>query len=210
MTTIHATGLLLLTVTAGGALLGVREPAPAAETLPAKTVQIGLVKSLFRDTPESLIQVLAKPLKTLMEAQTGLTGQLQVAGDANNLGQQLHEAKVQLGVFHGFEFAWARQKYTDLKALVIAVSSNRVLHANLVVHRDSKAECCADLKGTTLAIPRTSREHCHLFLERRCPGAGEAPRKFFGCLTTPATIEDALDDVVDGMAQAAILDSLSL
>src|SRR5262249_4436796 len=65
-------------------------------------------------------------------------------------------------------------------------------------------------KGTTLAIPRTSREHCHLFLERRCPGAGEAPRKFFGCLTTPATIEDALDDVVDGMAQAAILDSVSL
>jgi hypothetical protein len=42
-----------------------------------------------------------------------VSGELVPCGDADNLGRQLMDDKVQLGVFHGIEFAWARQKYPE-------------------------------------------------------------------------------------------------
>src|SRR5437660_3858231 len=77
-------------------------------------VQVGLVGSLFRDTPPALAEVLAQPIKTLMQSQTGLTGQVQVASNTFDLSRRLKDGKVQLGVFHGFEFAWARRKNPGL------------------------------------------------------------------------------------------------
>src|SRR5437870_3775925 len=99
----------------------------AEPATPSKLVRIGLVNSLFRETPPSLINILSKPLKTLMESQTGLTGNLELGGDAIALGQALKDNKVQLGVFHGFEFAWARLHHPNLKPLVIAVSQTKAL-----------------------------------------------------------------------------------
>ena len=47
-----------------------------------------------------------------------------------------------------------------------------------------------------------------MFLERACrPRAKES---FFARITTPASVEDALDDVVDGQAQATLVDGVSL
>src|SRR5262245_40557104 len=97
--------LAALTLAACCCLLGPPGEARAGETRPNRVVQIGIVKTVFRDTPPSLINVLSKPLKVLMEAQTGMTGELQLSGDAETLAKQLKENKVQLGVFHGVEFA---------------------------------------------------------------------------------------------------------
>jgi ABC-type phosphate/phosphonate transport system substrate-binding protein len=170
------------------------------------SIRIGLVSSIFRDTPSSLVQVVSQPLKTLMRSQTGLSGELQIAGDAFALSGKLKENKVQLGVFHGFEFAWARQKNPGLKPLVIIVSNQPRLYAQLVVKKDCRAGQCGDLKGKVLAIPYGSRGHCYLYLDRRCPGAGKVPAKFFSVISAPSCAEDALDDVVDGVAQAAVIE----
>src|SRR3954467_2108915 len=86
-----------------------------AENTPGKPVQIGIVNSLFRDTPPVLIGVLSRPLKSLMETQTGVSGDLHLAGDAIALADKLKANKVQLGVFHGFEFGWAKQHCPELK-----------------------------------------------------------------------------------------------
>lgn len=190
------------------------QPAAAGPGEPAAErpggVRIGLVNSLFRDTPESLIHVLSRPLKSLMETQTGISGTLVPGGDASSLAQQLREDKVQLGVFHGVEFAWARQKHPALKPLVIAVREQRVLHAHLVVRQDSPVQGFPELAGKAVALPRQSREHCRVFLERRCQACGQCPQKFLGKLTTPNDAEDALDDVVDGAVQAAVIDGPAL
>ncbi len=185
--------IVLLTAAASALLLA---PPRQVEANPGTgaTVQIGL---------------LARPLKALMESQTGLTGELVLAGDHADLGAQLKDGKVQLGVFHGFEFAWARLKNPGLKPLVIAVSQHRLLHAHLVVRKDSLVHGCCDLKGKVIALPRMSREHCHLYLERRCPG-GADPAGFFSRITHPSSADDALGDVVDGLAQAAIVDQIAL
>src|SRR5262245_38189045 len=132
------------------------------ESTPPSVVKIGIVNSLFRDTPPSLITLLSRPLKALMEAETGVSGDLQLAGDAAALAQKLKENKVQLGVFNGFEFAWARQQCPELKPLVIAIAQHRVLHAYLVVQKDNPAASCGDLKGKAVALPAISRAQLHL------------------------------------------------
>jgi ABC-type phosphate/phosphonate transport system substrate-binding protein len=181
-----------------------------AEEARVTSVRIGLVGTLFRDTPEPLVQVMVKPFKSLMESQTGVTGQVVVGGDAESLGQQLKDDKVQFGVFHGFEFAWARLKNPALKPLLIAVNQHRSLQALLVVRQDSKATCLGDLHGQTLAVPRLSREHCRLFLERRCCKSGDTPGQSFKSITLAADAEDALDAVVDGTAQVAVVDEVEM
>jgi ABC-type phosphate/phosphonate transport system substrate-binding protein len=145
-----------------------------------------------------------------MEAQTGLHGDLVAGGDAFSVAEQLNGDKIQLGVFHGFEFAWAREKYPKLKPLMIAVNQQRHLFAQVLVKKDNEAKGWADLKGKSLALPRYSKEHCHLFLERFCQNSGRCMKEYFAQVLKPATAEDALDDVVDGTVQAVLVDSVSL
>jgi len=174
-------------------------------------VQIGLVNSLFRDVPEALVDMMAKPFGSLMSAQTGLTGNLVKAGDAADLGQKLADNKVQLGIFHGYEFAWARHKHPQLKALVIAVNQVRHLRAYLVVRADSKLGGFGDLKEKTLNLPRGSRGHCHVFLADRCQDAGQcAPQEMLGKVIYGPNAEDALDDLVDGAVDACVMDSMAV
>jgi ABC-type phosphate/phosphonate transport system substrate-binding protein len=180
------------------------------ESPSATSIRIGLVSTLFRDTPESLIQLMMKPLKSLMESQTGMTGMLESGGECRCLGRQLQDDKFQLAVFHGVEFAWVRQKHPELKPLVIAIRDGQPMHACLVVARDSKVTNLNDLQGKSLAMCRQCREHCRLFLERRCEACGKCPLKFFAKIETPTDAEDALDDVVDGVVDAALVDGAAL
>jgi ABC-type phosphate/phosphonate transport system substrate-binding protein len=184
-------------------------PGGAEEARPA-AVRVGLVATLFRDTPEPLLQIVMRPLKSLIEGQTGVSGQIVAGGDAQSLGQQLADDKVQLGVFHGVEFAWARLKNPRLQPLLIAVNQYRSLRAILVVRQDSTATCCGDLQGQALAMPRLSREHCRLFVERRCCNPGETPEKTFKPYTISADAEDALEAVVEGSSQGAVVDEIEL
>ena len=182
----------------------------AAEKTEGKPIQIGLANSLFRDTPAALIGILSRPLKSLMESQTGVSGELQLAGDAVALADKLKANKVQLGVFHGFEFGWAQQHCPELKPLVIAIAQHPMQHAHLVVLKDCGINGCCDLKGKTIGLPAISREHLHLYLERRCPAAGSDPKKFFARINRPCDPEEALDDVLNGRADAALVDRIGL
>ena len=169
-------------------LVGLGTPVVGQENLPAKKepVRIGLVNSLFRDTPEVMVQIMMEPFGALMEAQTGVKGQLIIAGDAFDVAQRLKEDKLQLGVFNGFELGWVQQKYPELRPLMLAVCKKRELHAYVVVRNDSDATAFADLRQHSLAIPRRSREHCHLFLQRCCRENGCDAKSFFKQIVTQA------------------------
>jgi ABC-type phosphate/phosphonate transport system substrate-binding protein len=204
---------------AGGAALAVAAVALAwlpgprearSEAVGRTVVRVGLINTLFRGVPESMIDVVARPFQKLLESQTGVNGQLVIGGDSDSLRRKLLEDEVQIGVFHGIEFAWARLKAPALKPLLIAVNRQPFLRAHLVVRRDSLAAGPGDLKGTTLALPNCSREHCRLFLERRCVPSGCTPGEFFTAVTTPSDTDDALDQVVEKQAQAAVVDAVDL
>ena len=174
------------------------------------TVRIGVISSLFNDVPKATVMAMMQPFAAMIKAQTGVSGELVPCGDADNLGQQLMDDKVQLGVFHGIEFAWARQKYPELRPLVLAINQQRYLRAHIVVGADTKASTLGDLQDKTLALPIQTWQHCHLFLRRRCLEFKKEPANFFAKITKPANIEDALDDVVDGVAQVCVVDGVSL
>jgi ABC-type phosphate/phosphonate transport system substrate-binding protein len=193
-------------------LLGLAPLLPAEEKTEdrAEFIRIGLVNSLFRDVKPALVQMTLHPFSSLVRSQTGLDGRPVVVPDALALGQQLHEDKVQLGVFHGVEFAWAQHKYPDLRPLVIAINRHRQLRANLVVRYDSPVKDFADLKGKKVALPSGSREHCHLFLEREGRKCAGAAREFFGQTVIHADVEAALDDVIRRKVDGAVVDGVSL
>jgi ABC-type phosphate/phosphonate transport system substrate-binding protein len=183
--------------------------ARADEKNPAP-IQIGLVASLFRDVPPPLVEMAKQPFRTLMKDQTGLDGALVVGGEPLAVAKQLQENHLQLAVFHGVEFAWAQERYPELRPLVIAINRQRNLYANVVVRDDSSAAAFADLKGQKVALPRRSREHCHLFLNRLCKDAGSDPAAFCALTVNYTSVEDALDDVLRGKVQAAVVDSVAL
>jgi ABC-type phosphate/phosphonate transport system substrate-binding protein len=202
-------GLAALLVMTGLIALAPAVPA-AGEEAKTSTVRIGLAATLFRDTPDALVQTMMRPFKSLMEAQTGLSGDLVPCVKPDELGQQLKDDKLQLAVFNGIEFAWARQKTPELEPLMLAVNHQKYLRAYIVVRDDSSAAGLADLKGKSLAVPRRTREHCHVYLERRCAALGKEPKDFFGKVTAPANMELAVDAVVNGAVDAVLIDGCFL
>ena len=76
-----------------------------------KAVRIGMMRTIFKDTPDSLLQILMKPFSSVMESQTGLSGDLVMSPNYDKLGKQLCDGEIQVGVFHGFEFAWAKLRW---------------------------------------------------------------------------------------------------
>jgi ABC-type phosphate/phosphonate transport system substrate-binding protein len=174
-------------------------------------VKIVMVETLFADVPQTLVNVMARPFSSLIKEQAGVNGQLIVAGDALHVGRLLHENRYQLGIFQGIEFAWAQQKFPDLRPLMLAVSKHHHLHAKLVVDKDADVSSFASLKGKTVALPLRSKAHVRLFLEKNCAKVGDCDAKdFFGKITRPSGVEDALNDILLGNVQAAVVDSLGL
>ena len=185
-------------------------PLLAEEATQTDPVKIGMVDSLFKEVPKTMLPLVMQPFATLMQQQTGLAGQILPAGEYANLSQDLAKDKFQLGVFHGVEFAWAKLKHPELQPLMIAINQDRHLRAYLVVRADMDGTCLDDLEGKILAIPRGTREHCRLFLEKYCRKCGHDPKEFFAQITTPPHPEDALDKVYDDEVQATVVDGPAL
>jgi ABC-type phosphate/phosphonate transport system substrate-binding protein len=173
-------------------------------------IRIGMVGSLFRDISPGMMQVSLQPFSSLVRSQTGLDGRPVVGGKALELARQLQDDKVQFAVFHGFEFAWAQEKFPELRPLVIAINRHRQLRAMIVTRYDNAAKGLEDFKGKKLALPQRSREHCHLYLEKFCRGCGSTPREFFEVVVTHPNPEEALDDVLRKKVDVAVVDGVSL
>ncbi len=179
---------------------------PAEEESVPSVVKIGLVDTITRGIPLSWTQLAMRPFKALMEEQTGMSGEVITGGDSLSLAKDLNDNKIQVGVFHGHEFAWAKQKYPKLKVIALCVNKTQQARVLLIVKASSKASCSADLKGKVIAVPRMGRAPCRIFLERRCVKPGTLPEKVFSRIDTPFLTEEALNDLIDGEVDAAVVD----
>jgi ABC-type phosphate/phosphonate transport system substrate-binding protein len=147
---------------------------------------------------------------TLIESQTKLKAEISVVADPDSLAERLAAGKTTLGVFPGCEFAWVRQQHPKLCPLMVAVNGSPHLHALVLVRQDAPAKSFGDLQSRAVALPRGTRQHCSLFFERSCKALDAAPDKFCSRIDTPASAEEALDEMVDGQVDAVILDGASL
>lgn len=185
------------------------EPAakPGANPAPAPAgLKLGLPESMFSGLPPAIVQVGSKPFKDMLEKETGLKGEVVVTKDYADSAAQLRNNKLDVAVFHGVEFAWVKQ-HPELVPLILAVPRTE-LRACLVVNAASKAVGPKDLKGNCVAIPAVTKAHCHLYLDRlkeTLPVACCCPAKLDG-----KSVEDALDAVVGGNCECALVDAASL
>jgi ABC-type phosphate/phosphonate transport system substrate-binding protein len=192
-------------------LFGFSSNAPLArgEELP-NPMRLGIVQTFFRDVPESMVGVAMKPFSALMKIQTGFESELAPPTDTETLSEWLSKNKVQLALFEGVEFAWVHQNHPDLHPLVIAVNEHRNRQAFVVVRQESNINHFSDLQGKKMAIPRRSRSHCHLFVERLCRENGKEVKDFFAKVITSSGAEAFLDDLGDDLVQAVIVDREAL
>lgn len=195
-----AAALLLTTAALGG----------AENSADPDSVNIGVVDTLFRDVPKDALNAAFGSFKELAAAEMGLKSDVEVVQGPFDIGDRLASGRFQFGVFNGFEFAWLRKRHPDLTPLALIVNQQQRPHACLVVRGDSPAKDFAALRGKSLAFPNRTAEFGRLFLERACEKNGSDVKRFFGAMIRTQSLEDALDDVVDGKAAAAVVDGVGL
>jgi len=149
-------------------------------------------------------------LKSFIKEETGLESEIVPQNSWRELTEKMANRQLHLGVFQGYEFAWAQEQHAGLKPLAIAVNVYRYPGAYILVKRDNPAKDFAGLQGQSLVLPATSEGFLRLFVERQSLAAGKTLETFFSKVTSPDNFEDAFDDVVDGGVQAAVADRAAL
>jgi ABC-type phosphate/phosphonate transport system substrate-binding protein len=201
--------LLLASLTAA---LGIAGLLPSIHAQPAGApIKVGMAKTFFNDLPKSMIEIAVGPFGDLMKTTTGFEGQLSTDDQYAELAQKLYDGKLQLGVFHGHEFAWIQKKFPKLTPVMIATNKQHDVSAYVIVHKDCPAKSITELRGKKLDLPMGTKEHCRVFLRQNCKdNAQNDLSAFFSKVIQSSSSIDALDDVCRCKADAIIVDTISL
>ena len=138
---------------------------PVKENAP---IQIGLVKQFFNDVDPVFIGIATQPFGDLMKDATGFQGELHYKYGAFEIAQKLDKGNLQIGVFHGHEYAWLQKVYPKLRPLMLAVNQHNDVRAFIVVNKNNPATNLGALRGKTIDVPMMTKEHCCLYLEKAC------------------------------------------
>jgi ABC-type phosphate/phosphonate transport system substrate-binding protein len=149
-------------------------------------------------------------LVRFIKSETGFENEVTPLSSYRELAEQLDRGKLQIGVFAGFEFAWAKEQYPELRPLALAINEFPNQYVHIVTRRDDAAKDFAGLQGQTFALPWVKPGHVQFFVDQQLLSQGKEGKQFFSRITAPENQEDALDDVVDGAVQAAAVDRVSL
>jgi ABC-type phosphate/phosphonate transport system substrate-binding protein len=197
-------------VLALSALLGVVAVVAHGRSEKSDVFRIGLSGPLGSDKETPKAKAAAGILQAFIRGETGLNDEIVCQKDWRELADKLATGRLQVGVFQGYEFAWAQGQYPSLKPLALALKGPRNLTACLVARCDNEAALFADLRGQSLCLPDTGQRHLRLFVERESQDQGTEAAAFFSDIRTTQNVEDCLDSVIDGTAQAAVVDGAAL
>lgn len=186
-------------------LVGVLAPARGAD---GDALKIGMLKGMFRDTPPAAVMATSGPFRAVIQKEAGVRGEVELVADHQTLVAKLKDGTCQIGVFHGFEYAWAAKQDANLVPIVTTLPHGKVCQACLVAHKDAGSDVPKDLKGKCVVVPKGMRAHCHLYLERLRLTLPD------GCCQPadhgPLNQEQALDEVVQQNQEAAVVDVTAL
>jgi ABC-type phosphate/phosphonate transport system substrate-binding protein len=149
-------------------------------------------------------------LKSFIRDETGFNNEITKQKNWKDVAEKMRSGQLDLGVFQGFEFAWAKEKFPELNGLAIAINVYPNRYAFLVARKDNHIANFAGLKGQAIAMPQSSEGQLSLFLDRLASQTGTPADRYFSRITQPKNVEDAIDDVVDGAVQAAVVDRAGL
>jgi ABC-type phosphate/phosphonate transport system substrate-binding protein len=151
-----------------------------------------------------------KTLRRFIKSETGLNSDIKGQIPWQTLADRMSKGELHLGFFQGYEFAWVQERYPALKPLSIAVTGERYPVACVLTRRDNKARDFAGLRKHSFSIPISCHGFLRLFVERQCKANGVDMEEYFTKIASPDNFEDALDDVVDGIVNATVVDGAAL
>jgi ABC-type phosphate/phosphonate transport system substrate-binding protein len=149
-------------------------------------------------------------LRGFIKDETGLDSEIIRQKDWRELAEKMSKGQLEVGVFQGFEFAWAKEKYPDLKPLALAVNIYVYPIVYVVTKSDKNVSNFAGLKGHSLALVSDGPAYLKLYAERQSEAGGKKLDTFFSKVSSTENFEDALDDVVDGVVDATVVDRAAL
>jgi ABC-type phosphate/phosphonate transport system substrate-binding protein len=175
-----------------------------------ETLRVGTSGSLFSDKAKNKDKAALESLQSFIKTETGLNNEILKAGNWEQLAKEMTDGKVELGVFQGYEYAWVQAKDPTIKPLALAVNGDRYPSVYIVAKKDSPIKDFAGLGGQTLALANNSPGDVRFYIEREALAAGKPSSAFFSKITSPDDPLDALDEVVDGGAQATAVERTAL
>jgi ABC-type phosphate/phosphonate transport system substrate-binding protein len=183
-----------------------------ADTKKIPVLHIGTTETVVEENvPEDSDETAVEDTyRQFIQAETGFGSDFVALENHEVLAERLASGKLQLGFFMGYEFAWAQARHPQLKVLAVGVNQHSYQYPTLVVHRDGPASALADLRGKTLALPRSGQGYGRLFVAAQSRLAGQDPGGFLGHIDSFEDVETPLDDVVDGTQEATVVDRLGL
>jgi ABC-type phosphate/phosphonate transport system substrate-binding protein len=167
-------------------------------------IHIGVVDSLVKDLSSGQQKILDSDLQGMVQEFTGLKSRILQGGDHDTAIKKLEAGAWHLGVMPGVEFAWAKAKDAKLQPLIVAGYEVKSIHAILVAKKESPFKGFIDLKGKNVNLLTRGKVHCRLFAERETQGN---PKEFFAKLVPVGNSESALDDILLGTVEAAVVDN---
>ena len=182
---------------------------PAQGPKKVTVLRIGSSDSTGSAEKDSKEEAALKSLREFIQEETGFANEIISVKDGATVARQLAEGKLHLGIFQGYEFAWARPD-AKLQPLAVAVNVHRYREAYVLVNQASAVKDFAGLKGKSLALPKGAVGFIRLFAERQSEAQLSALAGYFSKVAEPENIEDALDEVVDKNVDAAVVDRVGL
>jgi ABC-type phosphate/phosphonate transport system substrate-binding protein len=191
---------------ASAALLAVPVLAAGGGKEKSEVLHIGTSGPLCSEKDGTKEKAVLAALALFIKNETGINDEIVRQKDWCDLADRLAKGELEVGVFQGYEFAWAQEYNPGLRPLALAVSTCRNPTACVVARHDSKAADFAALEGQSLSLPDIGQGYLRLFLEHECKARGKEPKAYFSQIHPQQNVEDCLDDLVDGAANAAVVD----
>jgi ABC-type phosphate/phosphonate transport system substrate-binding protein len=192
-----------------GGFLGMLFTLPDSRAAKIDVLRIGTCGTISSDKEAKETGALMS-LKAFVKDETGFANEVFRQKGWQELTDKLAKGELEIGVYQGYEFAWAQEKQPKLKPLALAVNVYRYPVVYVVTRKDGKAENVAAFQGQALAIPSEGARLVRLFVDHEAQAAGKTIDAFFSKVVSAETAEDALDDVVDGNVPAAAVDRAAL
>lgn len=181
-----------------------------ARPLPLDTLRIGTTGSLAASAGKDREETALDTLRDFIKSETGFNNEILRQKGWFPTADGVVRGQLHLGFFQGYEFAWAQEKFPSLKPLAVAVNVHLYPTVHVVAQRNDPARSFADLAGHILALPPGGGTYTRVFVDQQSLALGKPSSAFFSSIVMSPTVEDALDDLVDGKVQAAAVERVAL
>src|SRR5260370_36504853 len=143
-----------------------------AEPAKVEVLHIGTSGNLTAEKQEKEKGAL-ESLKSFIKDETGLKNDIARHKDWRELTDKLAKGDIHVGVYQGYEFAWAQEDHPELKPIALAVDLNRYPVAYVVTRNDDAAKDFAGLQGQSVCLPDTGQMYLRLYVEHQSKAQGK-------------------------------------